>query len=333
MAIQTKISESPDDEWNIRLLNSRYSTIHQTVDYTEYIKAVNNMPSYYVTFHNNGQVLGQMVLHKISRLRKKLEPKLGDIPLFSKLLNLTKTIKPMYVWHFGPVIFNIDYKNEIFHEISKLRKTLNAPIYGSIHPLLERSIELVENGWKERKTHTFLIDLSLTTEQLWNNIDRHSGRKAVKRAQNKQVIIKPIESLDDLKIHHQLLNEGMEIAGLGTYPFVYIKKSWEMLKNVGQFGFIAWHGNYPLASTLVTTFNGYMNEWGFARSKYDRDNLLNGPDIIKWHLIEWGHNNRFRIFDLTGVNPDSHNKKDQGIYKFKKKWGGQLREWYHYNIS
>lgn len=332
MTLETLISPVPDNVWNDRLVGNYLSTVHQTSDYTEYIKKISKQPSFYIHFKNNNDVVGQMVLHRISRVRRRLEFKLNKLPFASTMLNLTNNMKPMYVWHFGPSIFNQDFRNEIFHEIAKLPSKIGGPIKGSVHPMDVSALDLVMNNWKEKKIATILIDLTKSEEELWNNIDRQSGRKAVKRALNKGVKITSIENIEDLKIHHKLLNEGMEIAKLGKYPFRYLEESWNMLKNIGQYGFVAWLDDKPLASTLMTTFNGYVNEWGFARSKYDRDNLLNGPDLIKWQIIKWGHESKFRIFDLSGIDPSSSSTKDQGILKFKKKWGGTIRDWYHYTF-
>ena len=106
-----------------------------------------------------------------------------------------------------------------------------------------------------------------------------------------------------------------------------------MLKNVGQKGFIARLDEKPIASTLITSFNGYINEQGFSRSKDDYEQLLNGTDMIKWHVIKWGHDTGRKIFDLSGVEADLSDKKNQGIFKFKKKWGGQFQDWYHYSFN
>jgi len=331
MTIKLQLSEKFDKNWNKRLLENPLSTVHQTSDYAEYIKKVSKQPVLYVTFENNGKTSAQMVLFRASRLQRRLEFKLNQIPLMSKLFYFTKNLYPVYMWHYGPVIFDQEHKSEIFSELSKLSKILSAPISGSLHPQFGQAVELSKNGWSEKKMATFLIDLSLPEDELWKKIDRHSGRKAVIRAINKGVVVKPIKNLNDLRIHHQLLNEGMEIANLGSYPFQSLKSSWEMLDKIGQFGFIAYLNDVPLASTLVTTFNGYVNEWGFARSKFDKKNLLNGTDLIKWHIIKWGHQSGFRIFDLTGVDPSSSDKKYEGIFKFKKKWGGTLQDWYLYN--
>jgi len=332
MIIKSNISSEADKCWNLRLNGNKFATIHHTQEYIEYVKQARKQPSYYITFETKDEVVGQVALHRLSRAEKKIKSTFKKIPASNSISKLFSGIKPMFVWDFGPVIFNDDFRDEIYSEIAKFSKKFKGPIKGSLHPLDYPAEELSKYGWNEKKMGTFLIDLTLSQEQLWKNVDRQSGRKAVKRALNNGIKIKPIENINDLKTHHVLLNEGKEMADLGNYPFRSLELSWKMLRKVGQFGFIAWKDNIPLASTLVTTFNGYLNEWGFAESKKDREELLGATDLIKWNLIEWGHKSGFRYFDLSGVEPEPSNTKEKGIFRFKKKWGGKLVNWYHYTF-
>jgi len=321
MTVTTKISTQADAQWNNRLLKSPFGTVHQTVEYSEFRKKMLDNSVNYITFESNDKIVGQLVLLGFSRIKKKIDSKFGKLSFAKKLGDLVSTIKPMYLWYYGPIIFDNDYRSQVFEEIAQLPRKLKSPITGSLHPLDQPSQELKNKDWKEKKKGTFLVDLTLSEKELWKKIDRQSGRKAVNRALKKGIKVEQIKDLDDLKIHHRLLNEGREIAKLPKIPFERIEAHWNMLSNIGDVGFIAWLEERPLASTLVTTFNGYLNEQGFARSKFDFKNLMNGTDLIKWHIIKWGHEGGFQTFDLSGVEIDSADKKHEGIFKFKKKMG------------
>lgn len=333
MSINVKISEFPDPEWNNRLKNHSLGSIHQTSQYCEFRKKMWGNSTHYITFEKNDEILGQIAVLGFSKMKKKIESKLGKSFVTKKLGNLVNSIKRMYVWYYGPIIFQNNFREEIFDEIANLSKKFNSPIKGSLHPLDLPSNELKNKGWNEIEKGTFIIDLTLSEEKLWDKIERQSGRKAVNRALKKDIKVKSIKNINDLKVHHFLLNEGREIANLPRIPFDRLKTHWEMLVDVGEVGFVAWLDDKPLASTIVTTFNGYLNEQGFARSKFDFENLTNGTDLIKWHIIKWGHRNGFKKFDLSGVDLDFKDKKHEGIFKFKKKWGGEFQKWYHYSTS
>jgi len=331
MELKTIIKQNVGKEWNELVKTHNLATFHQTSNYAEYWQHTRGQPSYFISIMNGNDVVALLVLHKASLLQRRLETKFQKFSFSSSIFSFVKNVKTLYIWEYGPLIFNNNYKSEIFSEINKLKKIFKGHIDGSFHPLEETSSQLIKDGWTEKKLGTFLIDLTLSEDELWKNIDRRSGRKAVNRAQKNEIKIKIIENLDDLQIHHKLLNEGRKIANLPQTPYRNVEAAWNTLKDVGLCGFIAWLDNTPLASTIMTTFNGYINEMGFARSKLDLENLYCATDLIKWHIIQWGHKSGLKTFDLSGVDPYSEDKKLRGIFNFKKKWGGILHDWYHYS--
>ena len=80
----------------------------------------------------------------------------------------------------------------------------------------------------------------------------------------------------------------------------------------------------PIAGLLFRVFNGWIQELGVAYTDYSIEHKIYGQDLIKWHLIQWGQRNGCRIYDLMGVDVGADEKKKQGIYQFKAKWGGRL---------
>ena len=39
--------------------------------------------------------------------------------------------------------------------------------------------------------------------------------------------------------------------------------------------------------------------------------------------MEWGIKNKMKYYDLSGFNPEPISSKEEGIIKYKKKWGGK----------
>jgi hypothetical protein len=332
LKFKTIIKNNVGPEWNEQLQKHPFATFHQTSNFAEYWMKTRGQPSYFVYIMKKNEIAAQMLITKNSLLQRRLENTFPQIPFSSSLFSIIKNIKPIFIWEYGPIIFHQNDKSEIFQEINKLKSIFKGPINGSLHPFESPTKILSENKWKESKSATFIIDLRLPLEQLWKNVDHSSGRKAVNRAKNKGLKIKQINSIDDLRIHHSLLNEGREIASLPKFPFRNVESIWNIFQEIGITGFIVWLDDVPLASTLMTIFNGYINEMGFARSKIDIKKLYNATDLIKWHIIEWGHETGLKTFDLSGTDPYSSDKKSQGIFKFKKKWGGTIKDWHHYTL-
>jgi len=55
---------------------------------------------------------------------------------------------------------------------------------------------------------------------------------------------------------------------------------------------------------------------------------LYSQDLIKWKIIEWGIENKMNWFDFAGANPKPQNQKEEGILRYKKKWGGKQYQYY-----
>ena len=198
MELKTIIKKKVGKEWNEVIKTHNLATFHQTSNYAEYWEQTRGQPSYFISIMDGSNVAAVLVLHKASLLQRRLETKIQNLSFSSSILSLVKNVKTFYLWEYGPLIFNEEHKSEIFSEINKLKKIFKGPIDGSLHPLTDSASELTKYGWKETKLGTFIIDLTLSEEQLWKNIDRHSGRKAVNRAKKNAIKMKPIKNLDDL---------------------------------------------------------------------------------------------------------------------------------------
>jgi len=79
---------------------------------------------------------------------------------------------------------------------------------------------------------------------------------------------------------------------------------------------------------MFSHFNKYIIEGGVTRSEKDTKMKLYSQDLIKWKIIEWGINNKMRYYDLAGFNPNPESKKEYGIFRYKKKWGGKRYDYY-----
>ncbi len=193
---------------------------------------------------------------------------------------------------------------------------------GSIHPLDDQKTTFDDLRIKKYYWGTFIIDLTLDKEKLWLMLDKKSARKNVERAKERGITITKMESSSDLKVYQELLKGTKSMLNLPDLNFADASEEWEYFRNMGQIGFLAWKGEIPLAGISISTFNNYINEWGVARSEYDAENKFYSQDLLKWHIIEWGSENGFNYYDLSGVNPNPKDKKEEGIYLYKKKWGG-----------
>jgi lipid II:glycine glycyltransferase (peptidoglycan interpeptide bridge formation enzyme) len=83
---------------------------------------------------------------------------------------------------------------------------------------------------------------------------------------------------------------------------------------------------------MISTFNGYLNEWGAAQAWEDISEHLYGNDLLRYHIIEWGHQAGYRFYDQSGISTSS-SSKELGIFRFKTKWGGEIVNYNSYTLG
>lgn len=312
--ITLEIDEKPDTDWNNRLLNSEGGNIYQTKEYGIHLIRMGQTP-YFVKFINGkGNIIGQLLLGSIARFKKK-----GNK---GKLLNKFPGVaKEIYRWTYGPVIFNNKFNNEIFFELNKLIKLKKCLIHGKTNPFFSIDAKSLEKNFQIKKWKTHLINLQDDKETLYHNIDKHSGRKNIERSIKRGVCIEEITEKnipEYVKLRNDTVTE--ETNKVTEQEMI----DWlQLLHPIGYGGFMARVDEIPIGGIFFASFNKIIIEGGVARSKKDYELKLYSQDLIKWKIIEWGINNNMRYYDLAGFNPNPTNPKEEGIKRYKEKWGGK----------
>ncbi len=302
--------ECPSD-WNNNLINSPMGNVYNTVEYSNYGKDILNwQPSFFSIISSTGELLSQTVLFKIpSSLKKKI---------FFRVKN---TIR----WRYGPVIFSKEH-DIIAHTFLEHLFTLEKNFDGSFHPFFIGTLDNFR--LKKEKRSTYIIDLQNTKDSIIKKFDKKSVLNNIRRAQERGVEIHEIDN-DSISQYTKLLNEYRLSMKITTYSDREIFELWKLLKPVGFKGFIASKDGKNIGGITFSTFNGYLNEWGIARSEKDTKEKLYAQDLLKWKVIEWGIQNNQKYFDFSGFNPTPQTKKEEGILRYKKKWGGHQKDFWH----
>jgi hypothetical protein len=311
--ISIEISQVPDSSWNSRLLNSKMGTIHQTVENSEYQKILLDWDHDFLKFiHPNGKIIGQLIISKTPRQGRFKKFKLTKLPFIHE---------DLHRWTYGPVIFDTSFADEIMYSLKNYFQTRKIKSSGILHPLSLQYLTNLSTLFKIQKWSTFLIDLSLDRDSLWNNLEKHSARKNIERSFKKNVTVKQLTK-SDLLDYFNLLKYTKEKVGV-TIDFLDPETMWSKFHKIGFDIFVAYYQDKPVGGLAISHFNSYLNEWGVARSDIDYKEKLYANDLIKWKVIEWGKKKNYNYFDLTGVNLSPANSKEEGILRYKKKWGGQ----------
>lgn len=313
--IEVELLENPDNDWNKRLLQTKLGSTFQTKEHAFFLKEAFGWEPLFLRFLNGaGKILAQTILSKY--------PRFTENNLKGKFLRkILKNNQIIYRWIYGPVLFEEDYKSEICKSFNDFIISNHSKVFGSEHPLTEGFLNCMENSFKVKNWATFLIDLSQPKEDIWTKLEKNSARKNVRRSIEKGVIVKEM-TRPDLKIFHELRKE--KINKKPTIDLSLLELRWDYFQPIGWTGFLAFYEDVPIGGIQISFFNKYINETGIVRSEQDLTEKLCSQDLLKWKIIEWGKENGHKFYDLTGVNPYPTNKKELGILRYKKKWGGQL---------
>lgn len=312
MNFEIRIEKECPPDWNKNLLNSLMGNIFNTYQYSEYAKRrLNWQPSFMSLISNNGKILSQVILFEYTRSKigKKIPPSLNKFAL-----KISNTIK----WIYGPVIFSDDQGiiNYFLGYVKKKGKKLD----GLIHPFYNGNIDT--KGIKTEKWSTYIINLQQTKESLLSNLDKHSARKNIERSIERGVQVREVNE-NSIPEYHDLLNKFRITSGNKPFHYEDTYELWNLLKSVGFKGLLASKDGVNLGGIMFSFFNGYINEWGIARSQQDTDEKLYSQDLLKWKIIDWAVENNQKFYDLSGFNPRPSSEKEEGILRYKRKWGGK----------
>lgn len=304
--LNIEVEENPDNNWNSRLKESGLGTIHQTAEMKINFERMNHVPYFLKFIDNKGNIVGQLLLRKIpvydkNSIKKRI---LAKIPIIKHSL---------LSWKYGPIIFNNNLSNDIFSSLEDFFNKQNSRVHGWTHPL--QQTDIISKRLKLLKWGTFMIDLQKPEEELYNNIEKHNGRKNIERSLKRGVEIEEIN--EKSLIEYSKLNQENDDT-----IFEQLLQWWKLFKPLGYSGFLARKNGIPTGGLLFSFFNEMILEAAVARPAIDTKERLYSQDLIKWKIIQWGIKNKMKYYNLAGFNPNPKTKKEEGIYRYKKKWGG-----------
>ena len=318
--MNVSVSEKPPAGWDAFLSQSEFGTFYQTSLYSSYAEREAGFKPLFLRAEENGIAQGQLLLLKGSRIHGLL----ANLPLHSITTRVSRAVAPAFSWIYGPVAESEPAASALLEKAAelsggKLRTCIP-------HPLSPFENSFAKAGFREKKWATFLVDLRKGEEELWKAVD-NAARKIARRTLEQADVVQ-VEDEGQYKAYHAVMNENRKRNK--AVPYRYTPALWKIWRENGCGEvFIAKEkaGGRVLAGLGISSFNGYLNEWGAGTSSYAIENHVYAQDAIKWSVIKWAREKGFRYYDLTGVNPTPANEKEKGIFRFKEKWGGKLVEY------
>lgn len=169
----------------------------------------------------------------------------------------------------------------------------------------------IKKGFCIKERSTSILDLSKTTKELWDNLDKKT-RNLVRKGEKNEIKIVQTTNIGD---YYKILEETYKKANLKILPIEFYK---EILNRLGKV-FLAYYDNEIVAGGGFLKFKDRVYYWNGAAHK---DYLYLAPNnLIQWEFIKWARENEFKKYDLLGLDIPS-------IAKFKEGFGGVKVKFY-----
>jgi serine/alanine adding enzyme len=178
---------------------------------------------------------------------------------------------------------------------------------------------LLDNRFTLEGHLNYLIRLDQPEEVLWRGISK-SGQQRVRSAYRKEVIVKEINERVELTEAYSLLKAVYSRARVPLADITLFEAAYDLLAPLGMFKIIlAKVGEEYIGTRFLLLYKGRIIDW-YAGA--DRNYSTFSPnEILVWHILKWGKENQFQIFDFGGAGrPD----EEYGPRQFKSKFGGTL---------
>lgn len=306
-------------EVDVGICQSRY--------WAEVIRILDKATPYYYQIKDSGDsVLAQALILKRYSYDRDRQRKLFPLPYLECLD--------------GPVVFDHDRAREsiqlILKHVLRVAKRNVAthvhltPSHVSRYASDEKMADVCrEFGFEAKKWATYLVDLRKEEEELFKLIS-HAARKCIKKCQReglKVVLLKSYEEFEERYWQPYVKSE----AYFGRKANRARKELWDEDKENYYHYYIAedQHGE-TLAVLGMYIFNGIATEIASGLMPQAYEQKIPAQDLIHWEMILEAKRLGAHTFDLAGANPSPQTPKEEGIKRFKEKWGGRYVEYYAY---
>jgi len=331
------LDEVDADWWNEMVAGHADGNLMQTTYWADLLQSnFGDKPHYLLASDEDDNPLGLLLFFQ--------GPLLRDWP-FSwgrSLQPFFNNFLPVYTWLNGPLVLVQDdiegVLQSIIAQVNQFGREQG--LYGISKvscPLVSYRDKLDEimqhEGFSAVEHATFHMDLSPTSEELWNKAKREA-RKAVRKAGREGIVVRRLTSVDELEIYWHVMQQTWRRLGIPhSRDKDMLYAMWHGLKPTESVEFfLAEQDDEPVGVLGVTVFNGLIQEFASGRTEQAK---VGCGDAIKWAVIEWAAAMGHQLYDLSGVIPleQVRSDKEKGIFRFKEKWGGQYLEYQIHSMS
>ena len=313
------------DGWDQMWRGSGLGGIYQTNRWAQLAIALRRAQAIYIRVEKNGTQVAQCLLIKENafsdRLRRSaLSPIL--LPVLGRCLQTVYCLN-------GPIFFETPTYDVVEALVKTAEEIATDALELSFSPQRPLAYQVSESQWQkmgyvQRQHATYLVDLQQDFEK---NCHR-SVRKNVRKCRELGVTVKEVEQ-GQYPLFYQLIDQSRKASGINSFPYEHFVAHIEALGS-HKLSFIAELNGKMIAGLGILAFNDLLIEVEAATSPTCRERRIQAHDLLKMDIMNWGCQKGARFFDLAGVAIQPRNKREEGIKRFKSKFGGQYLEYYSY---
>ena len=313
--------------WNGLVRSSDQGTVYQTTHWADYVRRYYRARPSYLVARENGVVRGLLLLFNMGKFPDRDERR----PWQDHLKRPLNAVARVFRWYSGPVVFDESRRRAVLarllEEVDALaeRDGIWALDSGSLPMRFGEGARSVaaEAGFSLSDWATFVIDLTVSKETLWERLKASSARASVTRAMKLGLRAQDATQAS-FDAYARCEYEHGRAHGIAPWPRIGREALRDALAPAGAYRlFVAEHAGRMVAYTPVMLFHRTMHLVKPVQDPRCAAENIPAGDFLLWQAILFGHAQGLVAFDLAGVSPDPRTPAEHGIRFFKSKWGGE----------
>jgi lipid II:glycine glycyltransferase (peptidoglycan interpeptide bridge formation enzyme) len=182
------------------------------------------------------------------------------------------------------------------------------------------------SGYAKKGWATFLVDLTPSEEELFKGL-AHAARKCVKKCKRAGVATARMNSFKEFRDVYWAAYALSE-RHFGREAKPCFREAWDEDTEGYYHHWVAKDDKGSVLGCLgMHVFNGVATEIASSISPEAFERKIPAQDILHWEMMLEAKRLGCHTFDLAGVSPEPETPKEEGIRRFKKKWGGDYVEY------
>jgi serine/alanine adding enzyme len=165
----------------------------------------------------------------------------------------------------------------------------------------------------------YLVDTSLSVDQVWNNINKSAQRNITKALNKHNFEVSEIQEATRIETFYRILKKTYVNGHIPLADYSLFESAFNILHPKGMIKFLLGSADgQEVAASAVLLYKDVIYGWyrGFDRAYASY--LPN--DLMVWDTLKWGSEHNFRIFDFGGAGRP---EEEYGPRQFKAKFGGK----------